>query len=192
MELDTSSPFKFMASLCVLTITAPIRLVCEVASKIMLTTRDVLLRVLLVSTIMNGILTVAFIVANRFPLSMVNVPLPVAIGSLVLSATLLVSFITVRNYVFSDDLNVHALMKEEYDDEYDEEYDEDAEYNDEDVAVEDTEEIEDPEDIEDPEEIEDPFAVFDEYEQKMPEPDAVENSVYVTESIDLSEDLEED
>lgn len=142
VELDTSSPFKFMVSLIILTITAPIRLVCEVSTKIMLTSRIVLLRVLVATVLMNAFLIVVFVISNRFPLRFINVSLVVGFGSLVLSVVLLVAFLLARNTILSDDINIHSIVsrddydvddeyeeeyKEEYDDEYEDEYDDEYE-----------------------------------------------------------------
>lgn len=191
VDLDTSSTYKFMISLVVLTITAPIRLVCEVASKIMLTTRDVILKVLLVATIMNGVLSVALIIADRFPLRWINVPLPVAFGSLILSGILLVSFLTVKNSIFTDELNIHALMMDADYEEYDDAWSEDV--------VEDVEDIEDIEGavdagvVESVEAEDDAFAVFDNMETEKSDAEVMDLDFQSSApDIDLSDLFEED
>lgn len=123
-----------MVTLIILTITAPIRLVCEVSIKIMLTSRIVLLRVLVATVLMNAFLIVVFVISNRFPLRSINVSLVVGFGSLVLSIVLLVAFLLARNTILSDDINIHSIVSrddydvdDEYEGEYEEEYDDDYE-----------------------------------------------------------------
>lgn len=184
IELDRSSIFKFMVSLILLTMTAPIRLICEVSVKIMLTTKEMILRVLVTAVLLNVVLLGMFVLAYKLPFRLVNVSSEVALGSLALSILLLVFFIITKDKIMPDSVNIYGLlgMDEEYD-EYEDEYEED--YEDEQAEPADEDIFTDPTD--------DAFAIFDNeqytgYEDSC----STDDDIFLRNEIDISEILDGD
>lgn len=192
IELDRSSIFKFMVSLILLTITAPIRLVCEIAVKIMLTTKEMILRVLITAVLLNIVLLGLFVLAYKLPFRFVNVSSEVALGSLALSILLLIFFFIAKDKIMPDSVNIYGLLGmddeyDEYDDEYEDEYEDDYEDGPEEPA----EESADEEIFTDP--TDDAFAIFDneqytEYENSG----GADDEIFLRDKIDISEFLEDD
>ena len=181
IELDRSSIFKFMVSLILLTITAPIRLVCEIAVKIMLTTKEMILRVLITAVLLNIVLLGLFVLAYKLPFRFVNVSSEVALGSLALSILLLIFFFIAKDKIMPDSVNIYGLLG--MDDEYEDDY--------EDGPEEPAEEPADEEIFTDP--TDDAFAIFDneqytEYENSG----GADDEIFLRDKIDISGFLEDD
>ena len=178
-----------MVSLILLTITAPIRLVCEVAVKIMLTTKEMILRVLVTAVLLNIVLLGLFVLAYKLPFRFVNVSSEVALGSLALSVLLLIFFFLTKDKIMPDSVNIYGLlgMDDDYEDEYEDEDDAYEEYGYEDEP----EEPSDEEIFTDP--TDDAFAIFDNEQYKEYEDsDSADDEVFLCNEIDISDFLEGD